>query len=323
MSQLAVQQSQTSPSFILKVTQGPNKGDTFRILPPGVVIGRDPTSCQIALNDLRISRQHCRIDFTPEGVTIQDLAGKNTTLVNQQPVTHHALQHGDVIALGDTYILFHSGTVPAVRPATPPAFSKPAGADFFKKDPSGVAAPTQPPRNKTFYIVAAIVISALLYIVLSPEKAKGPPPKVVTPEAVDEAIVAVQKRQEELQKATSNMSEAELYNKRSAQKHYIRGFRDYQNQKYTRAIEAFQTTLATDPTHPQAKRYYRLAEKKRMDMIDQHMDLGLKYKEKLMYKMCIAEFEKVLQIINQPSNKKYQLAKEQIKECRLSLQGSF
>jgi len=320
MSQLAVAQSQSDPHFVIKVAQGPNKGDTYKITPPGVVIGRDPSVCQIALSDGRMSRQQCRIDFKPEGIVLEDLTGKSTTLVNQQPVTLHALTHGDVISAGESMLIFQ---LPGVRPALAPAQQNAKVGFAAPKFGGSSAAPKK--LNKNFLIIVGLLIAGAAFLFLYPNGKKAKEPKVAGPEAMDEAIEAVQKRQEELSKYTSNLSETDLYNKRSAQKHYIRGFRDFQAGKYTRAIEAFQTTLATDPTHAVARRYYRLAEKRRQDSVDQHMDLGNKYRQKAMYKMCIAEFEKVLQIINQPSHKKYQLAKEQIKECRLSLQqgGSF
>jgi hypothetical protein len=313
MSQLAIQTpNQASPFFVIKVAQGPNKGDTYKITPPGAVIGSDREICQVVLDDARVSRQQCRIDFQPETITVEDLSGKNTTYVNQKPISGpHALAHGDVINVGETMIIFHTSNGPRAQNAPRPYAVAPAAAPGF-----------QLPLSKNFLIFLGVIALAAFVLLSVPSKKKAAPPRVVSPEETNEAIAAVQKRQEELRKPYANLSEQDIYNKRSAQKHYIRGLRDLQNGRYTRAIEAFQTTLATDPTHAMARRNYKLAEKKRQDMVDYHMDLGSKYKEKSMYKYCIAEFEKVLQIINQPSHKKYILAKEQIIECRLSLQGS-
>jgi hypothetical protein len=321
----------SSPFSALQVTlrlvAGPNKGDVYRILPPGAIIGRDALSCQVALMDARVSRQQCRLDYKMEGLTVEDLSGKKTTLVNQRPIEgEHLLQNGDILTCGDTHITIEIQA--DALTATPPALGAPshkaANLSSTSYIPEAALPQNQPqgmdPQTKRLSMIIGIGLLVGLGLWLVPEEAPKPPPKIATAETIDENILAVQKRQEELSKSTSQLTELELYNKRSAQKHYIRGLRDYQNGRYNRALEAFQTALATDRSHLMARRYYKLAEKKRLDEVDYHMDLGLKYKEKAMYRMCIAEFSQVLQILNQPTNKKYQLAKEQIKECRLSIQ---
>lgn len=323
----------SKPSSALQVTirilTGANKGEVYRILPPGAIIGRDSQSCQVALMDARVSRQQCRLDFKMEGITIEDLSGKKTTFVNHQAIEgEHLLRSGDLIQCGDTQLAIdiqlegaHLSLAPKPEKPQPPSFA-PASSPLSYIPTTALpqnALPADPQQRRLILIIGVGLIVGL-GLWLMPEDAPKPPPKIATSETINENIAAVQKRQEELQKATSQMSELDLYNKRSAEKHFIRGFRDYQNGRYNRALEAFQTALATDRSHTMARRYYKLAEKKRLDEVDYHMDLGLKYKDKAMYKMCIAEFEQVLQILNQPNNKKYQLSKEQMKECRLSIQ---
>jgi pSer/pThr/pTyr-binding forkhead associated (FHA) protein len=321
----ALQVSSPDIKFALKIIQGPHKGDVYRISPPGLLIGRDATTCKIALMDPRISRQQCRIDFHPQGLSIEDLSGKNTTLVNgasiQQP---HELQKGDQIQLGDTLLSFEiieSSTSSNLKVA--PSFNMGLGQ---KKESPTTSTYSGPQKSyKGYMIIGALVaILVVLYFALPDKTKSGSSSKVQTTEELNKAIEEVQKRQQEIELAKGDLvdqSTQSYYNYYTAEKNYIRGLRDYQNGKYNRALEAFQTALAVNPKHPTARRYYRLAEKKRQESVDQHMDLGRKYKEKNQYRMCISEFEKVLQIINQPSQKKYQLAKEQIKECRLCQGG--
>jgi pSer/pThr/pTyr-binding forkhead associated (FHA) protein len=314
----------------IRITAGPNKGEVYRLLPPGAIVGRDPLSCQVALADARVSRQQFRLDYKMEGLTIEDISGKNTTQVNQKLIFgEHLLASGDVIQCGDSQIAVEiqldEALVALLESKKEAALLQGSSEPLpFPAIPHG-ALPTYQKNNEknpsqSLYIIIGVGLLAAFGLWMIPEDAPKPPPKIATAETLNEAISATQKRQEELQKATSSLTELDLYNKRSAQKHYIRGFRDYQNGRYSRAMEAFQTALATDRNHAMARRYYKLAEKKRLDEVDYRMDLGLKYKDKAMYKMCIAEFEQVLQILNQPSHKKYQLAKEQMKECRLSIQ---
>lgn len=320
MSELALSQNTASATFFVKITQGPNKGDVYKISPPGVIVGRDPSASQITLFDARVSRQQCRIDFSDDTILIEDLSGKSSTLVNGDPITQQELKHGDLITMGDSILIFEVGSAAPKLSVVPVGMP---GAPRSRPSVNTQQAPVLDPQKKRLLVIAAIGITVMLGLAFYPDPKKSAAMKVNGPEELNTAIEEVQKRQAELEKPRATLSEQDLYNKRSAEKHFIRGFRDYQNGKYTRAIEAFQTTLATDPRHIIARRYYKLAEKKRQDMVDYHMDLGNKYREKSMYKLCIAEFEKVLQIINQPNHKKYQLAKEQIKECRLSLQGRF
>jgi hypothetical protein len=314
----------------IRILAGPNKGEVYRLLPPGAIVGRDPLSCQVALADARVSRQQFRLDYKMEGLTIEDISGKNTTLVNQKQIFgEHLLASGDVLVCGDSQIEVEIQLDPALvalqaakkESSLLQGVSDSSAAPYI---PHGALphhqSTTENKSSQRLYMIIGAGLLVALGLWMIPEEAPKPPPKIATAESLDEAIIATQKRQEELQKATSSLSELDQYNKRSAQKHYIRGFRDYQNGRYSRAMEAFQTALATDRNHTMARRYYKLAEKKRLDEVDYRMDLGLKYKDKAMYKMCIAEFEQVLQILNQPNHKKYQLAKEQMKECRLSIQ---
>lgn len=318
MSQTALASNSLSLNFFVKIVQGPNRGDLYKISPPGVIIGRDPSASQITLFDSRVSRQQCRIDFTDQTITIEDLSGKSTTLVNEAAITNHELRHGDKITMGDTVMIFEVATAELKSASSRPRLRIENGTVT-----AASPAKKMDPKNMRILLILAVGAIAVIYLSMTPDKKAGAPSKVADSETVNAALESVQKRQQELEKSTANMSDQDIYNRRSAQRHYIRGFRDYQNGKYARAIEAFQTALATDPKHAQARRYYKLSEKKRQDLVDRHMDLGNKYREKSMYKLCIGEFEKVLQIINNPANKKYQLAKEQIKECRLSLQGRY
>jgi hypothetical protein len=326
MNELALNQQSQSAAAVVKIIQGPDKGEVYRILPPGVVIGRDPATCQIFVSDERVSRQQCRIDFKFNGIFLEDTSGKGTTFVNMQSITTQILSNGDQIGFGDTIIEITMEGQQALslvgnNQALPSPFA--ASSPFGMNGMSASESAPQPFLNKKniLRIGFVLILGALAYV--GTMKTIATKPKTIaSPDDVNQAIEAVQLRQEELQAATKDLPNAEIHNRRQAEKYYIRGFRDYQNKKYSRAIESFQTTLAIYPGHIVAKRYLRLSEKRRQDLIDAHMDLGTRYKHKSMYKLCMAEFEKVLQIINQPENKKYQLAKEQIKECRLLQKGS-
>jgi pSer/pThr/pTyr-binding forkhead associated (FHA) protein len=64
------------------------------------LLGRSPY-CSIVLSDARVSRQHAAIRVAAEGVSIEDLGGRNGTYVNgERVVGRRWLVPGDVIQLG-------------------------------------------------------------------------------------------------------------------------------------------------------------------------------------------------------------------------------
>jgi len=74
---------------------------TVPLTPPGVVIGRDPGQCDVALLDFGISRRHARIDVRPDGqMTLTDLKSKGGSQVNGVPVVEAAIAVGDRLLLG-------------------------------------------------------------------------------------------------------------------------------------------------------------------------------------------------------------------------------
>ncbi len=71
-----------------------------------MIVGR-LAECDITLEDSNVSRQH--LAFEPEGAgwAVEDLDSTNGTLVNGTPIGRMRLQHGDVIQVGATELVFH------------------------------------------------------------------------------------------------------------------------------------------------------------------------------------------------------------------------
>jgi type III secretion system YscD/HrpQ family protein len=98
----------SSTPLLLKVVSGPNAGAEFGLdKGRSYIIGKDPNSCDIAFQDLSVSRTHARLTIDPEGILeIEDLGSKNGTFVSGQPVTEkRILTPQDMIALGTTVFL--------------------------------------------------------------------------------------------------------------------------------------------------------------------------------------------------------------------------
>ena len=93
------------PSVTLTVVEGPHAGQelscTDRIL---ITIGRSP-ECNFPLRgglvDLVVSRRHCLIDVSPDGVELRDLESRNGTYLNGQRINRpHSLRVGDRVQFG-------------------------------------------------------------------------------------------------------------------------------------------------------------------------------------------------------------------------------
>lgn len=72
-----------------------------------IVIGRDPASCHLTLEDGRISAVHCRIEMVGEAFTLVDLGSANSTFVNGDKVSKRPLASGDLIKLGSFVLMFN------------------------------------------------------------------------------------------------------------------------------------------------------------------------------------------------------------------------
>jgi len=90
----------------LVVIAGPLAKDaSFALDGAELFIGRDLT-CGVCVISKLVSRRHCSIRQQKGLFSIHDLGSRNGTFVNGVPVRERALQHGDVIAVGDSYFKF-------------------------------------------------------------------------------------------------------------------------------------------------------------------------------------------------------------------------
>lgn len=64
-----------------------------------IIIGRKPHN-DIPIDNLAISGEHAAITTFHNDAFVEDLGSTNGTLVNNQPITKHALHHGDEIEIG-------------------------------------------------------------------------------------------------------------------------------------------------------------------------------------------------------------------------------
>ena len=106
----------------LIATAGLLSGRTFTLGPQGLLIGRDPASCQVVLADDEVSRAHAWVGLDEMGqVVVRDRKSANGTYVNQVRVQERVLRPTDELAIGlDRRHLFRIETIAAPSP-TPKA----------------------------------------------------------------------------------------------------------------------------------------------------------------------------------------------------------
>ncbi len=88
---------------------GPSMGRRYPLEGDTLVLGRGESS-QIRVQDNSVSRAHCKLEPTKEGVYIVDTKSLNGTFVNDKPTRGaHLLQDGDYIRVGNAIYRFLTG----------------------------------------------------------------------------------------------------------------------------------------------------------------------------------------------------------------------
>lgn len=88
----------------LSVTEGPLKGQIFRLTSARVVLGRSGTD--IVLADPEVSRRHCAIEVRGARATLIDLGTTNGTIVDGKQIARHELEHLSEFRIGMSTLLF-------------------------------------------------------------------------------------------------------------------------------------------------------------------------------------------------------------------------
>jgi len=89
----------------LTAISGRLKGSVFAIEELPVVIGRE-TGATLCIADASVSRRHAQIAREDQDFVIEDLQSLNGTFVNDVPVNHRSLHHGDRLRIGDSQFIF-------------------------------------------------------------------------------------------------------------------------------------------------------------------------------------------------------------------------
>ena len=109
-----------------------------------LILGREPGSAGLVLDDPGISRRHAAVRETASAITVEDLGSSNGTFVNGERISSEAeLADGDEIQLGATVISVHGAeAATALLGGGSPPTAEHAGP------PSARPAPSQPPPRR-------------------------------------------------------------------------------------------------------------------------------------------------------------------------------
>ncbi len=94
--------------WALVVERGPRTGMTFLLKPGNTTVGRHPDS-DIFLDDVTVSRHHCRFVLSDDELVVADSGSTNGTYVNDQRVDRAELRAGDEVLVGRFHFLVAHG----------------------------------------------------------------------------------------------------------------------------------------------------------------------------------------------------------------------
>ncbi|MDP8958324.1 MAG: FHA domain-containing protein [Actinomycetota bacterium] len=94
--------------FALVLAKGPRSGITW-VLPAGLTtVGRHPDN-DIFLDDITVSRHHCRFVSGPDGLEVEDSGSTNGTYVNGDRADRARLSPGDEVIIGKFHLIVARG----------------------------------------------------------------------------------------------------------------------------------------------------------------------------------------------------------------------
>src|SRR3954453_852503 len=106
----------------LKITSGPNAGQTIEVTGNEFTIGREAGVNLVLEGDSKVSRRHAAIKPLPDGrATLYDLGSSNGTFVNGQQIESTVLAGNEQVQIGDTVMQIANGATTAQAPGGAPA----------------------------------------------------------------------------------------------------------------------------------------------------------------------------------------------------------
>jgi pSer/pThr/pTyr-binding forkhead associated (FHA) protein len=309
--------------LLLTIMSGEDKGVSYKLLGETISLGRAPEN-DVVINDHKASRNHARLERRPEGCWIKDLESRVGILLNGRPVTESVLKDGDIIRIGDTNIRFGPAPGMTIVSSPPVPLMPPNIPSVPSSRPQPTTAPKSmftPPKSEgknpfIIIIVIGLVISGAL--LTRNQISKGKHIQIKDESAYDQQIEGTnQFNQNQEQVILEKGKDTQQY--AEAQGFYLRGFREFRDENYGRAIQDFEAALALYPNHPLAKRYLDRSRLKLNEVITQALERGERDFQNEKYMNAFNEYRTVILLTNDPKNKNFELAQKRIETIQLIL----
>ena len=300
--------------LIICILSGPDKGAKFKISGTTLTIGREEGNDIQIKGDPSVSRQHLRILIRNEEAYFESLNEKNPMLINKNPIKkaiieNNVIQEGFKFVVGKTQLELTEETKSL--------------STVQKKQMN--APPLLPQKRKSpvrLILYSTVVIAVLLLFFTDKKDDNAEKMNLRTEEKTDKDIASQREVIKSLKSKTLKSGKTTIQFKKS-QAAYIRGFRDYKQGQYERAILYFQECLSIYPAHILCNRYLGLTQKRFNELIQHHMIVGKKSLEKKQYGACMASFKNVIVMVKDPSDKVYMEAKSNYEICNHQYKDRF
>jgi hypothetical protein len=243
--------------------------------------------------------------------------------VNGEEHNEAFLNPEDVIQMGATRIAFEvvsnqAHAVPQLAPAG--LGGAPAPSPRLRK--TGFAVTAHAPRGKlTFYLIVGGLALGVFWLLNT--GSGGKKPMVVGGDTdIEKRLDEIRKRDEDARKAREQ-SGVRTQDFRKAQADFLRGRRDYENGLFSRALDALNSCLTHFPQHEQCRRYVTLATRRLDQAIQNDMRLGREHYENQKYRECYSVFNRLLFVIADEEDKRYQEAMRYRDICSQFFEEAF
>ena len=298
--------------LFLYILSGPEKGETFKVSGSVIRIGRGKDNDICIQKDSRLSRHHLKILIKGAEIYIESLNEKNPVWINKKSfqtaiIEYHVLRNGFKFTAGKTEFELKSKVLRE-------------GSLSAKKDPTSLASPLISPQSKKtrlrlgIYVVVGLLLALLI---LSDKNKEDEEEKsgLLTEKDMKEKITDRSKFLNDLR--NKDLKSGKLTQKfERAQTEYIKGFRDYRQGQYERALQYFNGCISIDPSHELCKRYSNLTRKRVNEIIQHYMVTGKKSLDKKHYQSCMTSFKNVMVMVGDPRDIVYREAKINYDICR-------